>query len=227
MTHDEAYALLPSLVGLRATGPADAALLAHVAGCPDCAARLRHLERIADTLGDARETHGHPLDALEARVLAIPAAEPRRPVSRVRRRLMPMGVGIAAAASIAALALVLLRPEPAPVPAPDRFVAQRTVALQPVAENVQATVTLGRPSGAMRVVRLDVRGLPMDGPRSFDLWFITASGAVRVGSFGPGKDGNCIVDLTTSAQERWTRMAITPSGMGPEDAVLARTTARS
>jgi len=222
VNHDQAYPLLPTLVGLRATGPADAELLAHVGDCPVCAARLARLERVAAALEDARETRGAPLGALQARVLAIPSAEPRRPVSRLRRRLVPMGVGIAAAASIAALALVLMRPDPVPAPAPDRFVAQRTVALQPVARNVEATVTLGRPSGVMRVVRVDVRGLPMDGPRSFDLWFITASGAVRVGSFGPGKDGTCIVDLTASAQERWTRMAITPSGMGPEDAVLAR-----
>ncbi len=129
------------------------------------------------------------------------------------------GVGIAAAASIAALVLALTGQDV--TQQPSRFEAQQTIALHAIDGNVSGTVELGRPSGPTRVVRLKIRGLPLTGARSFDLWFVGASGAMRAGSFGPGEDGSCTVDLTTAREDDWDRIAITPTGSGPRTQVIA------
>ena len=219
MTHEQAYELLPDLVGLRVAHPAEAEIHAHVTSCATCAARRRDLERVAHALEIARDAHAISLTGLEERVLAIPKQQPRRPVGRFRRRIIPAGVGVAAAASIAALTLALTGPDV--TQPPSRFDAQQTVALHPIRGSVSGTVELGRPSGATRVVRLKIRGLPLTGARSFDLWFISASGAMRAGSFGPGEDGSCVVDLTTAREEDWQSIAITPTGSGPHKQVIA------
>lgn len=166
----------------------------------------------------ARDARDQSLDPLGRRVLGIPATEPRRPAGRFSRRLVPAGVGLAAAASIAALILTFTRTS-GPVSAP--FEARQTVTLHAVAANVSGTVELGRPSGATRVVRLKIRGLPIDGARSFDLWLVGAPGAMCVGSFGPGEDGSWVVDLAAPRDEQWDRISVTRSGSGPDGAVLA------
>lgn len=218
MRHEFAYERLPDLVGFRVAGDAEAELRDHVASCDVCVARLAHLERVALGLQSARDARQQPLDALAMRILDIPVTEPQRPAGRLRRRLVPTGVGLAVAASIAALVLALTRSGP---PAAVAFEARQTVTLRAVASQVSGIVELGRPSGATRAVRVKIRGLPMDGARAFDLWLVGASGAMRAGSFGPGEDGSCVVDLAVPRDERWDRIAVTRSGSGPDGQVLA------
>lgn len=219
MTHDDAYQRLAELVGLRAASPNESALQTHVGECHVCQARLHDLERVSRALALARSTpFALPVD-LETRVLAIPAEHPSPTTRRSSRRLLPIGVTAAAAASIAALTITLTHPgtnEPTP-----RFEVQQAVALHAVASDVRGTVELGKPSGQYQVVRLKVEGLPTRGNKTYDLWFVSAKGAMRVGSFGPGKDGACIVDLTTPRNGHWDRITITPTGQAPNASVLA------
>lgn len=219
MTHEQAYALLPDLVGLRLVDAGERELRRHIADCSVCAERLSRLEHVERALDVAAAVRTEDLSGLEARVFAIPDQNPRRPPNRFVRRLVPAGIGLAAAASIAALTLALSRPDMSGLRA--SFESQQTVALHAVSGGVTGTVQIGRPTGQMRVVRLDIQGLPTDEGTSFDLWFMSDSGAMRAGSFGPGKDGNCIVDLTTPRDERWDTITITPTGAGPRRQVLA------
>lgn len=220
MTHDEAYDRLAALVELRIAHPIETEVQAHVATCAVCAERLRDLDNVTRALQIAANVRSDRFANLEERVLAIPSEYPQRPAGWVRRRLLPTGVGLAAAASLAALVLVLWGPrQPSDVA---HFEAERTITLQPVRAGVFATLAVGRQSGATRVVRLDVRGLPTSGSRSFDLWLVGSTGATRAGSFGPEDDGTCIVDLTTPGDAQWDRVAITPAGAGPRDEIIAR-----
>lgn len=219
MTHEEAYPLLPDLVGLRLVDTTEGALRRHVAGCAECAARVAALERVAGVLETAADARSHDLSALEKRVLTIPATHPRRPPNRFMRRLVPAGIALAAAASIAALVLSLTGPDSPASPGP--FEAQQTVALRPLRGEVAGTVELGKPSGPMRVVRINIHGLRTDGARSYDLWLVSDAGAMKAGSFGPGKDGQCTVELTMPSAERWDTITVTPTGAGPRRQVLA------
>ena len=219
MTHEQAYEQLVDLVGLRAASPSEHALQRHVAECRVCAARLRELERVAGSLEGLRATAFELPPSLEARIAEIPAEHPSFRARMLRWRLVPIGLVATALASFAALTLVTTRSPTRE--SPQGFSVQQTVALLPVKSSVRGTVEFGKPSGQSRVVRLTVRGLPTRGSRAFDLWFVSATGAMRAGSFGPDKDGACQVDLTTPRDERWDRITITPSGQAPDASVLA------
>lgn len=107
-----------SALALGALPPEDrVALLAHVDGCPGCAAALAELRSTVTILDRADVTHlerlNPPPRGLDARVLAV--VEQER--ARVRQRRIVVRWGLAAAAAAVALAgvgTVLAGREPAP-----------------------------------------------------------------------------------------------------------------
>lgn len=222
MTHDEAYRLLPMLVELRSSGDDDAELRRHLAECATCRERLASLQRVAGLLRAAGDDDAlpEPSPELHDRVLAIPEEDPRNR-HRWRRRLVPAGVAAAVAASLVALALVVSPGEPG-ASTTKEFVAQKVMSLEPPAPTgVSGTIALAAVDGPTQMVRLKVDGLPTDGARTFDLWMMNDEGAVRVGSFGPDGDGHCVVDFVTPSSEPMKMMAITRTGSGPDQNVVA------
>ncbi|MFN8110414.1 MAG: zf-HC2 domain-containing protein [Thermoleophilia bacterium] len=217
MNHERARELLPLLLEMRAADPAEAELRAHVDGCAECRARLERLRRVETALTAAGPDGDMPGPALAHRVLEVPLTHPRRPAGRFRRGVLPVGAAVAVAASLAAAVLVVRGDDRG---APAGFAAQRTMALS---GRAQGTVQLGRPNGSARVVRIDLHHLPTAGTPSFDVWAVGPDGAVRVGSLGPDRDGNCVAEFMTSAAVRVDRVAVTRPGMGPAHGVMAST----
>jgi hypothetical protein len=217
VTHDEASPLLVSLVGLHAAPAEEAELRAHVRGCPDCARRLMRLQRLTAALG-ARSDGLTPSAELVWAIRGIPT-RPATRTARWRRRLVPAGVAVAVASSVAAVVLSATRPDP--IVRPPALAPERTLALRSESEQISGVVRVGYRADSTRVLQLDVEGLPGGGPSSFDLWLIGPTGAVRAGSFGPGEDGSCRVELPAPASGDWKRVAITPTGAGPAGRVVA------
>ncbi len=217
MTHDQAYDRLPELFGLRAAPDDEAALRDHARACATCAERLASLQRVAGALDDMRRRPLPLPPDLEQRVLAIPGEVDRGRKRSWRRRLV---IGVPAVAAVAAalvLALVAF------VGTDDRtFNLDRSVALRPAAASTAVgRVDVSRPNGQFRIMRVSVHGLPMAGAPSFDLWMMDGKGAMKAGTFGPDSDGSCEVELMIPANERWTHLAITRSGMPPSGPVIA------
>ncbi len=211
MTHEDAFARLPELVGLRAATQEDPGLDAHVAACARCQERLGHLRAVDSGLRALDPAPSVPA-RLERRVLAIPAgvAAEGRPGGR-SRRLVAAAAAAAGLALIAAVALgiVLTRGDPAPS---GDFRAERVVRLG--GPGAAAEIEIGRAEGNVLPIRLIATGLPHGGGRYYGVWLTGPAGAVSGGSFMPDGEGRCVVMLRVPPGD-WSAVDITSGDRPP------------
>lgn len=217
MTHEEAAARLPELVGLRAAGPEEVALRAHVDGCEACRARLA-----AMTALDARLREEGPIEPvptrLERRVLAIPglrAHETHRPPAR----RWAVAAAVAALLVVGALgALWMTGGSPAAGPAAPRTITLAT----PGGHGMSVRMEVGTAARDRIPIRIMATGLPHATGDYYELWLTGASGTVSGGAFRPDEGGRCEVAMEIPAGD-WSVVAITDGGRPPSPAAtLAR-----
>ena len=221
MRHDEAFERLIEIVGPSpelAEG-VDAAVLAHAARCPTCAARIATLTRLdRSLLGAARDHHAveDPAPALEQRILAIPATRQRVPRQR------PRPIRVAATAAIVVLALGIAVPVWVSSRGSERGPeAARTMPLLSRNGSLRGSVTLGSLVGTTRAVRLTADGLLTGKASSYSVWLTGPDGSVLIRSFSANVEGGC--DIRADAPDgRWDGIAITMNGGPPVgNAILA------
>jgi hypothetical protein len=214
VTHDEAYARLPELVGVRAADFDESAIRAHVASCGRCEVRLGELERIERLLQSARHDRRYPpRERLGARVLAIPALNMRQAI-RPRRRRRAFVLSGALAVPLAALAFwqaSSLWPTARPT---GGFQSAHRLTLKATDTDLDAEITIGKPTGSVQPLRLDAEGFPAGVTGSYALWLVGPNGSEMVRAFRPNDDGSCAIDAVAPAG-RWTTVAITSGNQPP------------
>jgi anti-sigma-K factor RskA len=191
----------------------DAALRAEVERLRPVVARLDALP--AEGWEDAPEPPPLRLsrEALDTEPAGTAAGGARRaPAPRRRRRRFPRGPLVVRPAFAAAAAAMLLGvgvgigalvdgDSASPMPAVQQ--AQRTVALQPLAQGVAAHGSaLVADAGGQQRVTLRLRGLPPSRARQFyEVWLMDANGPlIAIGSFRVGADGRATLDLPLPVQ---------------------------
>jgi hypothetical protein len=212
MTHEDAYARLPELVGLRAATQVDPGLDAHVAACARCQERLRRLRAVDSGLRALEATPAVPA-RLERRVLAIPAGGEAQGHHRGGGRGWLVAAAAAGLALIAAIAvgIVLTGGDPAPS---GEFRAERVVRLGGPRVAAAAEIQIGRPEGNVLPMRLVATGLPHGGGRYYGVWLTGPRGAVSGGSFMPDGEGRCVVMLRIPPGD-WSAIDITAGDRPP------------
>lgn len=225
MRHDDAHALLQEFVTtpLDERDPqVDAEVLAHVARCPVCAARLATLTRIdRSLLGASRDHHEvvEPTSSLHRRVLALPAI---RDAAERRRAFRPRTIvalsSIALAFSLA-IPVWLAHRDSRSTPN-----ATRTLALHARNGTLSGSVRLGSSHGTTRTVRLMADGLTTGRTGNYSVWLTGPDGNILIRSFSANDQGGC--DIEADAPEgHWSGIAITMNGRPPvAGAVLATAT---
>lgn len=217
MRHEDAFERLIGVVTLPSDGRVegvDAAVLAHAARCPVCAARIATLTRLDRSLLGAARDHRQleePTRELGRRVLAIPSTERRT----ARRRLRPAALTVTAAAITITIAFAIPPWIDSGTP-PTAAVSARTIPLRASARSIAGSVTLGSLAGTIRTVRLTADGLATGSARSYSVWLTGPDGSVLIRSFSANPGGAC--DVSADAPEgRWNRIAITINGQPPAD----------
>jgi hypothetical protein len=201
---------LRPLVGAAVLGALEpdeaAAVRAHVAGCPSCAAEHARLAPLPGLLKLAAGAEAVALDppppALEERLLdAVAHADPgrrrvrRRTRNRSRPRLALLGAAAAGAVAAVAVAIVLATGGGEP-PAPTYELAFRPAAAAPTARG-RATLEAVRGGTALH---LWVRGLPAARDAVYEVHCDAGSWSASAGTFRVGADGRAYVVLTTAAR---------------------------
>ena len=218
MRHEEAFERLVDVVNPQGQGTdgIDAAVLAHAARCPTCAARLATLTRLDRSILGAAHDHGaveEPSRELERRVLAIPSTRSRVPRRRSRR--VRVAVAVAAVALAGAIPLWL----GSRGAGGDRAVA-RTMPLHARNGSLSGSVAVGPLRGATRAVRLTADGFAT-GRADYSVWLTGPDGDILIRSFSANAEGAC--DIRADAPDgRWSGIAITMNGRPPvSSAILA------
>lgn len=212
MTHDEAAVRLPELVGLRAAGPGEVALRAHVDDCETCRARLAAMNAL-----DARLRAEGPLEPvsarLERRVLAIPglaAHEPHRPAAR----RWAAAAAVAALLMAGALGAEWMTGGSSPAgPAAPRMITLAT----PGGHGMSVRMEVGAVAEHRIPIRIMATGLPHAAGDYYEVWLTGASGTVSGGAFRPDDGGRCEVAMEIPAGD-WSAVAITDGGRPPSPA---------
>ena len=219
MRHEDAFERLIGIVTLPSDGHVegvDAAVLAHAARCPVCAARIATLTRLDRSLLGAARDHRQleePTRELGRRVLAIPSTERRT----ARRRFRPAALAMTAAAIAITIAIAIAIPPRIDSGTPrTAAVSARTIPLRASTRSIAGSVTLGSLAGTIRTVRLTADGLATGSARSYSVWLTGPDGSVLIRSFSANPGGAC--DVSADAPEgRWNRIAITINGQPPAD----------
>ena len=212
MTHEDAFARLPEIVGLRAATDDDPTLDAHVAVCPRCQERLRRLREVDAGL---RALVPAPVpERLERRILAIPAGA--GPPVRVGRGGRPVVAAAAALVLIAAIAVGVILARGDSAPSQD-FRAERVVRLGAPLVDATAEIEIGHADGNVMPMRLIATGLPHGEGRYYGVWLTGSGGAVSGGSFRPDGEGRCVVMLQVPPGD-WTLVEITAGDLPPSPA---------
>jgi anti-sigma factor RsiW len=175
-----------------------AAVRAHVATCPDCAAEHARLAPLPGLLtlaaGAEAATAEPPPAALEERVLDAVAREAPRRRRRLPTRLPGPAIFAGAGAALAAVLAVVVLLGGGDEAAHGYPVEFRAAAVAPAA-HARAELS-GRPDGTE--LHLWVRGLPDDGV--YEVHCDAADWSASAGTFRVGADGKAYVVLTTAAR---------------------------
>lgn len=210
MTHEDALARLPELVGLHAAASDDAELAAHLAVCSRCRARLDALRAIDADLRRIT-TPRAPSARLDSRILAIPGAAgaPERAHGANRRIVAAAACVLLLVAAAAGVLSTRAGGDASP------FEAARVVQLVAAhPDEISARIEIGPADGSRMTVRIIAAGLPHGGDRYYGLWLTGANGAVSGGSFRPDGEGECVVTMDLPSGQ-WTAVDVTEGDRPP------------